>query len=430
MGYGFKPLLISASMDSTIRLWDVEKQMQLEALHYKESQVNNICITPDGAQFLIGAWQNLRIYDLNCLTNTGLHNSAVHEKNITAVGFQGDGVWMYTGGEDCMAKIWDMRINQLNCQRIFQVNTPVHSIALHPNQVELLISDATGAVYIWDLRSDRDDTLATEVDVSEYIVHIDIDRLGRQCAAVTNRGNLFFWEISHKGGLAKTLTHNAIPDNGLAQKALIHEKPNSHELKVDESATEFYSSSMIDTGLPPIAPPPLSEMGGDGSAFYVPAPRRKQRSVAKDELGEENDELKQIEQEMLKNPSSMTVTPPHRSSLPVDLISNAKYRMKLRAHKSFALKCRYRPDSLAIATCSADQTTKLWSVSDHNLLRTYSAPDSKWVWDCAFTNDSAYMLTASSDGIIRMWELASSSVVQIYQGHSLGITCMAFKDFS
>jgi len=40
------------------------------------------------------------------------------------------------------------------------------------------------------------------------------------------------------------------------------------------------------------------------------------------------------------------------------------------------------------------------------------------------------MLTASSDGIIRMWELASSSVVQMYQGHSLGITCMAFKDFS
>jgi len=35
MGYGLKPLLISASMDSTIRLWDVATQMQLEALHYK-----------------------------------------------------------------------------------------------------------------------------------------------------------------------------------------------------------------------------------------------------------------------------------------------------------------------------------------------------------------------------------------------------------
>jgi len=62
---------------------------------------------------------------------------------------------------------------------------------------------------------------------------------------------------------------------------------------------------MIDTGLPPIAPPPLSEMGGDGSAFYVPAPRRKQRYGAKEvpqsELGEENEELKQIEQGFLIN---------------------------------------------------------------------------------------------------------------------------------
>jgi len=31
--------------------------------------------------------------------------SRVHEKNITSVGFQSDGVWLYTGGEDCMAKV-------------------------------------------------------------------------------------------------------------------------------------------------------------------------------------------------------------------------------------------------------------------------------------------------------------------------------------
>jgi hypothetical protein len=45
-----------------------------------------------------------------------------------------------------------------------------------------------------------------------------------------------------------------------------------------------------------------------------------------------------------------------------------KYSVKLRAHNTFALKCRYRPDGLAIATTSADQTTKLWSVTEHNLV--------------------------------------------------------------
>lgn len=63
----------------------------------------------------------------------------------------------------------------------------------------MLIADSTGAIYVWDLRTDHDDLLLTEVDMSEYVVHVDIDRGGRQCAAVTNRGNLFLWNISHNG---------------------------------------------------------------------------------------------------------------------------------------------------------------------------------------------------------------------------------------
>lgn len=63
----------------------------------------------------------------------------------------------------------------------------------------MLIADSTGAIYVWDLRTDHDDQLLTEVDMSEYVVHVDIDRGGRQCSAVTNRGNLFLWNINHNG---------------------------------------------------------------------------------------------------------------------------------------------------------------------------------------------------------------------------------------
>ena len=30
-------------------------------------------------------------------------------KNVTSVGFYNDGRFMYSGGEDCMARIWDLR---------------------------------------------------------------------------------------------------------------------------------------------------------------------------------------------------------------------------------------------------------------------------------------------------------------------------------
>lgn len=32
-----------------------------------------------------------------------------HTSNVTAVGFQKDGKWMYTGSEDGTIKIWDLR---------------------------------------------------------------------------------------------------------------------------------------------------------------------------------------------------------------------------------------------------------------------------------------------------------------------------------
>ena len=30
-------------------------------------------------------------------------------KNVTCIGFYGDGRFMYSGGEDCNARIWDLR---------------------------------------------------------------------------------------------------------------------------------------------------------------------------------------------------------------------------------------------------------------------------------------------------------------------------------
>jgi len=123
---------------------------------------------------------------------------------------------MYTGGEDCMAKIWDMRVNQLNCQRIFQVSSTVHSVALHPNQNELVVADSTGALYVWDLRNDKDDSLVTELDLNEFVNHVDIDSTGRQCAAVTNRGHLLTWSLPHSGGIMPSI---ATPPPGLMMRS-------------------------------------------------------------------------------------------------------------------------------------------------------------------------------------------------------------------
>ena len=38
-------------------------------------------------------------------------------KNVTAVGFHEEGKWMFTGGEDSSARIWDLRYVWISCKK-------------------------------------------------------------------------------------------------------------------------------------------------------------------------------------------------------------------------------------------------------------------------------------------------------------------------
>ena len=116
-----------------------------------------------------------------------------------------------------MSRIWDLKMRNLSCQRIFQANAPVNCAVLHPNQQELVVGDQSGVIHIWNLQNDQSEQLIPEQDAS--IQHIDIDKQGRYTvrgtgirrqrqlltfvsyvqAAVNNKGNCYVWSLSAPG---------------------------------------------------------------------------------------------------------------------------------------------------------------------------------------------------------------------------------------
>jgi len=142
------------------------------------------------------------LYDLNSSNNPIINFEGV-SKNVTAVGFQEDGRFMYTGSEDCRVRIWDLNCPQPVCKRMFDCITPVTSVCLHPNQVEVAISTQGGSVYLWDVKSDNNDQLLPEVNASLNCV--DISANGRYMAAINNRGSCYIWDLkTDKDQLTKT----------------------------------------------------------------------------------------------------------------------------------------------------------------------------------------------------------------------------------
>ena len=143
----------------------------------------------------------LRLFDLTSQNLNPVINYEGISKNIMTVGFQEEGRWMYTGGEDCSARIWDLKMRNLSCQKVYQANSPVNCVNLHPNQQvwkhyylslsvnvllqELIIGDQSGIIHIWNLQTDQSEQLIPEPNHS--IQSISIDPQGLYMAAINSK---------------------------------------------------------------------------------------------------------------------------------------------------------------------------------------------------------------------------------------------------
>lgn len=302
-------IFVTGGYDHTIKIWQPHTGVCQRTCQHTDSQVNALDITPDKYVVAAAGYQHIRMYDLASNNPNPVINYEGVSKNITSLGFQEEGKWMYTGGEDCSARVWDLRSSSFQCQRIFQVSAPVNCVCLHPNQAELIVGDQSGVIHLWDLRSDHNEQLIPEAESS--IQDISIDQDGTYMAAVNNKGHCYIW----------TLT------------------------------------------------------GG---------------------TGEEPTRL---------NP-----------------------RHKLSAHKRYALRCKFSPDSTLLVTTSADQTARVWRTTDFSEVQVLQHDAKRWVWDAAFSADSQYIFTASSDGVARLWNASTGTVEREYQGHQKAITAIAFRD--
>ncbi|CAG9102873.1 unnamed protein product [Plutella xylostella] len=299
--------LVTGGYDHTIKLWQAHSGVCLRTMQHPDSQVNALDITPDGQMVAACGYQHIRMYDLASANPDPVlifDSQDGVAKNVTRVGFQEQGNWMYTGGEDCSARIWDLRARQPQCQRIFQVPAPVNAVCLHPDQTTIMVGDQSGIIHLWDLRTDQNDQLIPEAEAS--IQDIAIDPEGKLMAAVNNKGNCYVWTLA-------------------------------------------------------------------GDAKPVP-------------------------------------------------------RKHIQAHKKYALRCKFSPDSSMLVTTSGDCSARVWRCSDGSLRRELRHDVQRWVWDAAFSADSTYLFTGSSDCYARLWHVESGTLEREYCGHQKPITALAFRD--
>ena len=191
-------VLATGGYDHTVRIWDASSGVCYKSFLHADKQVNSLCVTADKNFVAAGGNPAIRWYDVNAKGAEPLLSFAGHTSNVMAVGAERSARFLFSCSEDGSIRIWDPRAGAASV-REYDARRAVNSVALHPNQGELISGDHSGAVRVWDLVANKcSSELVPEGDTPVSSVSIAAD--ASLVAASNYNGTCFFWAPPTEGG--------------------------------------------------------------------------------------------------------------------------------------------------------------------------------------------------------------------------------------
>jgi len=98
-------MLLSASIDKSIRLWDLQENIELRKIDVRDGQVYDVQFSPDGQRALT-AGKDGYVVEWNLSNGLPLHEIAAHERIAWAARYTPDGRFAVSASSDEQARIW------------------------------------------------------------------------------------------------------------------------------------------------------------------------------------------------------------------------------------------------------------------------------------------------------------------------------------
>lgn len=208
MAHSMPVVLVSGGYDHKIRFWEATSGVCARTLSFGDSQVNCVSISADKCMLAAGGNPLIHVFDINNYSSSGEDKPLItydrHTSNVTAIGFQKDRKWLYSGSEDGTVRLWDPRANVST--RTYDTTVPVNTVALAPNEMELITGDQNGNIKIWDLRTDscrEEHQPVVDVPVKSISVAFDYSLV----AVASQKGKMFIYTRGNEGNSKLELSH-------------------------------------------------------------------------------------------------------------------------------------------------------------------------------------------------------------------------------
>jgi WD40 repeat protein len=163
IGVAFNPActhVATASADRKVRVWDMAAQAVEKTLTGHTHVVECVAFAPDGQRLVSGSFDSTaRIWDL--ATGQSLHTLTGHAGRVTSVAFDRTGARVVTGGEDHLIRIWDAHSGAL-LKTLTGHAGLVNCAVFSPNGLLIASASDDHKVHLWDIAAGTASTVYDE----------------------------------------------------------------------------------------------------------------------------------------------------------------------------------------------------------------------------------------------------------------------------
>lgn len=356
--------VVSASLDKTLKVWDLETGNDLMTLAGHNNKVNSVAVFPNRLFAVSASNDNtLIIWDLT----TGNKKRILygHSSNVVTVAVLPDGKRVVSGSLDKTVKVWDIHTAK-SLATFVGHRSQVNSVAVMPNS-RYVLSGSDNTLKIWDLTT------------NEEVKTLRIDGVGIESIAVTGDGRHAVLALFD--GALKVLNLR----NGKEVSTL-----TGHSYGIN-------SVSLTPDGL-----------------FAVTASHDSLMKVWDLSIGKELAVLRGHS----SNVYSVAITPDGHyavsgsfdRTLKIWDLNSTEQSTKISSHAKMVGHIVVTPDNRYAITASNDKTIKVWNLRTGEEHRTLTG-HTDYVLRLGVSSDSRRLISSSADSTINIWDLEKGKIL-------------------
>lgn len=386
--------IASGSNDATVRIWDTITGRCVCVFPDRSDKVNDLCYSPDGA-FLALALNNKTIVICNAESGKTLKTLSGHNKSVTGVCYSPDGERLASVSLDGTARIWDVRSGV--CQQVMgDEKTPLSSVDYNPDGIRIVYGAGDKTVRIWD--TEHKICLHALTGHRFRVQKVRFSRNGNAVFSGSDDTKIYMWDA--QTGECLHILHG-------------HEK-DIYGLWITSDNLHIVSGSFDGTVR-------IWEVREILSSPGIVEDMRMITGLAHNDQGtliatHHLDEIIRVWDTADGVCVRKWKGEEGKPKIPTAFPGYAKGLSNLCFH----------PDNNRIASGFINATIQIWGVHTNDKLCTL-AGHTKWVKQVLYSPDGKILASGSDDKTVRLWDPTRGACLRILEGHSWPLTDLCFS---